>query len=92
MNRYVVTLSAAGLVLGIAALADPAQAWHCPVLVKECQALVAKTEKREGVDAGKLAQAKKGCEEALKLHEGGKHKASVVKAGEAIAMAGKAAK
>lgn len=92
MNRYVVSLSVAGLVLGMGVFATPAQAWDCPVLVKECQALVAKTEKRQGVDAGKLAQAKKGCDDALKLHEGGKHKASVVKAGEAITMAGKAAK
>lgn len=92
MKHYAVTLTAAGLAVGIGTFSAPAQAWHCPALVKECQALVAKTEKREGVDAGKVAQAKKGCDEALKLHEGGKHKAAVIKAGEAISMAGKAAK
>ncbi len=92
MKSYAVGLVASGLVIGLGAFGAPAHAWDCPALVKECQALVAKTEKREGVDAGKLAQAKQGCADALKLHEGGKHKAAVIKAGEAISMAGEAAK
>lgn len=85
MKSYAVGLVASGLVIGLGAFGAPAHAWDCP-------ALVAKTEKREGVDAGKVAQAKQGCADALKLHEGGKHKASVIKAGKAISMAGEAAK
>jgi len=39
-----------------------------------------------------LAEAKKGCEDALKLHEAGDHKGSQTKVGEAIALTGKALK
>jgi hypothetical protein len=70
----------------------PVQAFHCPLLAKECQALVAKMEKRGDTDKAKVAKAKQGCDDALRLHEGGKHKASVIKAGEAISLAGKAVK
>ncbi len=67
-------------------------AYHCPKLVKECEALVAKLEKRKGTDQEKLAEAKAGCAEALKLHEAGKHKESVIKVGEAIEEAGESVK
>jgi hypothetical protein len=67
-------------------------AYHCPKLVAECQALVGKMEKRAGSDMAKVSEAKKGCEEAQKLHEQGDHKASVIKAGDSISLAGQAAK
>lgn len=90
MKNYAMTILAAGLILGLSAA--PVQAFHCPKLVNECRALVAKMEKRAGIDKMKVAKAKQGCEDALKLHEAGKHKASVIKAGEAISLAGEAAK
>ncbi|MFQ5658191.1 MAG: hypothetical protein ACE5G5_11660 [Candidatus Methylomirabilales bacterium] len=67
-------------------------AYRCPKLVEECRALVTKLEKRRGVDQAKVAEAKEGCEEALRLHKAGQHKESVIKAGEAIAQAGHAVK
>ena len=66
-------------------------AYHCPRLVDECRALVAKLEKREGVDTVGLAEAKEGCEEASRLHEAGQHKESVIQAGDAIISAGESA-
>lgn len=90
MKKYAVAILASGLILGLNAPA--VQAFHCPLLVKECQALVGKMEKRADTDKAKVAQAKQGCEHALKLHEAGKHKASVIKAGEAISLAGEAVK
>jgi hypothetical protein len=36
--------------------------------------------------------ARKGCDEAMKLHEEGKHKESMIKAGETIAEISKALK
>ena len=70
----------------------PVQAFHCPLLAKECQTLVTKMEKRDDIDRMKVAKAKQNCEDALRLHEGGKHRASVIKAGEAISLAGQAVK
>lgn len=67
-------------------------AYRCPKLVEECRALVTKLEKRRGVDKTTIGDAKEGCEEALRLHKAGQHKASVIKAGEAIALAGHAVK
>lgn len=81
---------AVAVILGLSA--STAFAIHCPLLVKECEALVAKVEKSEGADKAMAADAKKGCAEAKKLHDGGKHKDAVIKAGEAISMAGKAQK
>lgn len=70
--------------------ASLALAWTCPKLVEDCNTLVSKVEKRAGADKAKLAEAKAGCEEALNLHKAGKHKESVIKAGEAITSAGQA--
>ena len=67
-------------------------AYRCPKLVEECRALVTKLEKRQGVDKTTIGDAKEACEEALQLHKAGKHKESVIKAGEAIALAGHAVK
>ncbi len=77
------------LVLGPAAA--PARADHCPKLIKECRALVNKIAAKPGIDKAVLAKAEIGCEEAMELHRAGKHKASVIKAGEAISAAGAAA-
>ena len=89
MNKYVTSALTIGLVLGLGATS--VMAYHCPKLVAECRAVVSKIEKRAGSDMAMVAQAKQGCEEAQKLHEQGDHKASVIKAGESIALAGEAA-
>ena len=67
-------------------------AYDCPALVQECNTLVSRLEKRDNADQAKVAQAKAMCAEAQKLHEGSQHADSVIKAGEAIALAGQAAK
>ncbi len=90
MKRLLVGILGFVVILGLNA--PGVLAYHCPKLVAECQALVAKVEKREGTDKAKIAEAKAGCEEALKLHEAGKHKESVIEVGEAIQEAGEAAK
>ena len=90
MKKYVLSVLASGLVLGLGTTS--VMAYHCPKLVAECQALVGKMEKRAGSDMAKVAEAKKGCKEAQKLHEQGDHKGSVVKAGDSISLAGQAAK
>jgi hypothetical protein len=48
--------------------------------------------KREGTDKAAVEAARKGCDEALKLHEQGNHKESMVKVGEAIAGVSRAPK
>jgi hypothetical protein len=90
MRKHIVGIVGFVLILGLNA--PVAIAYHCPKLVKECRALVAKMEKRKGGDQAKVAEAKAGCEEALRLHEAGKHKESVIKAGEAITAAGQSVK
>ena len=89
MKKSAMALLAAGFLLTLIA---PAQAAHCPLLVKECRALVGKLEKKGKSDAMTLAKAKQGCEDAQKLHEAGKHKDSVIKAGQAITLAGESLK
>lgn len=90
MNKRMLGTLATGLLLGLGA--SSVSAFQCPALVQQCQTLVGKMEKRAGADMAKVAQAKQGCEEALRLHERGDHKGSVIKAGEAISLAGEAAK
>ena len=90
MKKQLLSALTAGLVLALGTTA--ALAFHCPKLVAECQAVVAKAQARTGTDMAKLAEAKQGCEDALKLHEQGKHRDSVIKAGESIALAGEATK
>ena len=72
--------------------ASPALAYHCPDLVKECQATADIVAKREGSDKAALEKTRKGCDEALKLHQDGKHKESMIRVGEAIAAVSKALK
>jgi hypothetical protein len=69
-----------------------ALAIHCPVLVKECEVVVAKVENRPSADKAMVAAARQGCAEAMKLHEAGSHADSLIKVGEAISQAGKATK
>lgn len=90
MKRQAVGILAFVCILGLNA--PVVLAYHCPNLVRECEALVGKLEKRQGTDTAQLAQAKAGCEEALKLHQAGKHKEAVIKVGEAISAAGESAK
>jgi hypothetical protein len=67
-------------------------AYHCPALVKECQATADIVGKRDGSDTRAVEKARKGCDEAMKLHQEGKHKESMIRAGEAIAEISKALK
>ena len=75
-----------------ALVAGPALAYHCPALVKECQATADIVAKRDGSDKAAAAKARKGCDEAMKLHQEGKHKEAMIRAGEAIAEVSKALK
>ncbi|OGK99949.1 MAG: hypothetical protein A3E31_14765 [Candidatus Rokubacteria bacterium RIFCSPHIGHO2_12_FULL_73_22] len=90
MNRFARSALLAGtfVVLTVA----PALAFHCPALVKECEATADVVAKRDGSDRAAVEAARKGCEEAMALHKQGKHKDSMVRAGEAIAAATKALK
>ena len=90
MKQLIVGTLAGVVFLGLQA--SVVLAYHCPVLVKECNALVAKVEKNPKADKDDVAEAKKGCAEAQKLHEAGKHADSVIRAGEAIVSAGEAVK
>lgn len=67
-------------------------AFHCPALVKECEALVGKMENSPRADKAQVTKAKQGCADAKKLHDEGSHADSVIKVGEAIAQAGKSAR
>ncbi len=89
MKKSVMAILATGLLL---ALTAPGHAAHCPLLVKECRTLVEKLEKKGKSDGMTLTKAKQGCEDAQKLHEAGKHKDSVIKAGQAITLAGESLK
>ena len=84
--------SVVGVAVIVGSSASVAVAYHCPLLVKECRAVVAKMEQRADTDKAIVAEAKKGCEEAQKLHDAGDHKGGQTKAGEAISMTGKALK
>ncbi|MBW8005233.1 MAG: hypothetical protein FVQ06_05535 [candidate division NC10 bacterium] len=90
MKRRLAGILAFAFVLGLNA--PVVLAYHCPKLVNECRALAGKMEKRKGGDMAKVAEAKAGCEEAWSLHQAGKHKESVIKAGEAISAAGQSVK
>jgi hypothetical protein len=72
--------------------AGPAFAFRCPALVKECQTTADVVAKRDGSDAATVEKARKGCDEAMKLHEEKKHKESMVRAGKAFADVSKALK
>jgi hypothetical protein len=83
------------LVMGsalVALAAGPVFAFHCPAMIKECEATADAVAKRAGTDAAALEAARKGCDEAMKLHQAGKHKESMIKAGEALAAISKALK
>lgn len=88
------TAMVVAVVAAVVAMAPgtPAFAYHCPALVKECQATADVVAKRDGSDKDALAKARKGCDEAMKLHQEGKHKESMVKVGEAIADVSRALK
>jgi hypothetical protein len=90
MMKRLATGVAFALALGAT---NQALAYHCPALIKECQA-TADIVSRLVDDSGKTAveKARKGCDEAMKLHQQGKHKESMIEAGEAIAEVSKALK
>lgn len=72
--------------------AGQALAYHCPALVKECQATADIVASREGSDKAAVAKARMGCDEAMTLHQAGKHKEAQIRVGEAIAEISKALK
>ncbi|MFQ5760408.1 MAG: hypothetical protein ACE5HM_05470, partial [Acidiferrobacterales bacterium] len=71
MKKYATSLLAGALLLGLNAA--PVHAFHCPLLVKECLALVAEMDRHADTNKKKLAKAKQGCDEALRLHKAGQH-------------------
>jgi len=86
---------ATALVLGstfVVVAAGPVFAFHCPAMVKDCETTADIVAKRPGTDLAALAEARKGCQEAMKLHQAGKHKDAMIKAGEAIAAVSKTLK
>ena len=89
MTKRFAVCAACALVLGIA---SQALAYHCPALIKECQTTADLVSKRDGSDKAAVEKARKGCDEAMTLHQQGKHKESMVRAGEAIAEASQALK
>jgi hypothetical protein len=88
MKRFAICATSA-MALG---LTSQAFAYHCPALIKECQATADIVGKRDGSDKAAVDRARKGCEEAMKLHQEGKHKESMIKAGDTIAEISKALK
>ena len=76
----------------VALAAGPVLAYHCPALVKECQTTADIVAKRPGTDKAAVDKAREGCDEAMKLHQDGKHKESMIKAGDTIAALSKALK
>ena len=77
-----------GLVfLGIG-FATQAYAFHCPIMVKENRALIARAEKTslKQSAAEKIAQARQLTDEALQLHENGKHVQAMIKANQAATI------
>jgi len=89
MTKRFAICAAFALVLGVA---GQALAYHCPALIKECQATADLVSQRDGSDKAAAEKARKGCDEAMTLHQQGKHKESMTRAGEAIAEASKALK
>jgi hypothetical protein len=83
MRGVTIVLTGATLLVGTA---GSALAFHCPALVKDCQATADIVAKRPGSDKAAVDKGRKGCDEAMKLHAEGKHKASMIRAGEAIAQ------
>lgn len=91
MKKMAVSIFSGMGVVALSLFATPAQALLCPQLVKDCQTLIAKVEKKGG-KASKIAEAKEHCSKAQSLHEQGKHADSVIQAGKAIEEIGEAAK
>jgi hypothetical protein len=90
MKQFGVIVLMAGALVVL--LAGQVLAFHCPALVKECQATADIVARLPGTDKTAVEEARKGCEAAMKLHQEGKHKESMIKAGEAIAAVSKALK
>jgi hypothetical protein len=89
MSKRFAICTTFAMVLGVA---GQAVAYHCPALIKECQTTADIVSKREGSDKAMVERARKGCDEALKLHQEGKHKESMIKAGDTIAEISRALK
>ncbi len=72
------------VIVALAALADPAWAFQCPLLIKQLNDQVAKLSATDP----RAAQARALVEEAQKLHASGSHAKSVAKADEAAKVLG----
>lgn len=90
MKRLAIRISM--VVALVAMAAGPALAYHCPALVKECHTTADIVASRDGSDKAAVAEARKGCDEAMKLHQEGKHKEAQIRVGEAIAEVSKGLK
>jgi hypothetical protein len=88
MKRFGMSIAMAWVL--VALLAGPTLAFHCPAMIKECQATADSVAGRQGSDKAMVEQARKGCDAAMKLHQEGKHKESMIEAGAAIVAASKA--
>jgi hypothetical protein len=88
MKRLAISIAVSTALVVLAA--GPSLAYHCPALVKECQTTADIVARHPGSDTAAVDEARKGCDEALTLHQDGKHKESMIKAGEAIAAISKA--
>ncbi|MBI3326499.1 MAG: hypothetical protein HYZ81_07340 [Nitrospinae bacterium] len=64
----------------------PAFASDCPNMHKAVMAYYEKTAKKTGMDMAKLTQAKKMLDDAMKAHEGGKHKDAMKGISDAMAL------
>jgi hypothetical protein len=90
MRRFPTSMALS--VVLVTMVAGPALAFHCPALVKECQTTADIVASREGSDKAAVTKARMGCDEAMKLHQDGKHKEAQVRVGQAIADVSKALK
>lgn len=88
MERSWIGIVMGGALVGLTA--SPVLAYHCPALIKECQTTADVVSKRPDTDKAAVEKARQGCDEAMKLHQEGKHKESMIKAGDTIAALGKA--
>lgn len=88
MKRFAISFVVSNALVGFAA--GPSLAYRCPALVEECQTTADIVAARPGSDRAAVDKARKGCDEAMKLHWDARHKESMIKAGEAIAALSKA--
>ncbi|HEX7126023.1 MAG TPA: hypothetical protein VF406_09630 [Thermodesulfobacteriota bacterium] len=70
------SVTAIAFALALAMADSPALAFHCPKDIAANNEAISAAEKR-GVAADKIAEARRLNDEALKLHQAGKHQESI---------------